>query len=253
VATGFEAIADWWNERIGEYGDYFHRHFVLPALLDALGKVEGLHIVDLCCGNGSSSRSLARAGAIVTGVEISWSLIEYAHEWERRSPFGIRYIVSDATKVEALLGETFDAAAVNMALMDVAGCDALFGEIARLLKPRGRFVATLFHPCFQTPYGSGWLTSDFEYETRIARQIWRYRDAYAEEVEMPGGQPAPVTQQHRPLSWYARSLSAAELLIDALNEPLPDETFAAERPERMPYYEAAPVTLVLGARKVGSV
>jgi hypothetical protein len=56
---------------------------------------------------------------------------------------------------------------------------------------------------------------------------------------------------HRPLGWYAARLREAGLLIDALDEPRPDDAFAAAKPDDFRRQLVAPSFLVLGARKVG--
>ena len=66
----------------------------------------------------------------------------------------IDYRVMDATDREALLGlgaDTFDGALCNMALMDLADVDPLMNALANLLKPGGRFVFSVLHPCFNNP------------------------------------------------------------------------------------------------------
>ena len=47
----FEAVAAWWDEQAGDQGDFYHRHLILPALLAALGDVQGLPVLDLGCGD----------------------------------------------------------------------------------------------------------------------------------------------------------------------------------------------------------
>jgi len=92
TAGSWEHIAIWWDEQVGEWGDYYHQHLILPALLRALGELTRLSVVDLGCGNGASSRWLARAGADVIGVEVSAAMVERARAWEERTPLGVEYL-----------------------------------------------------------------------------------------------------------------------------------------------------------------
>ena len=78
TAGSWEHIATWWDGHAGEWGDYYHRHLIMPALLRALGDVTGLSVIDLGCGNGTSTRWLRRAGGNVVGVDGSAAMVERA-------------------------------------------------------------------------------------------------------------------------------------------------------------------------------
>jgi 2-polyprenyl-3-methyl-5-hydroxy-6-metoxy-1,4-benzoquinol methylase len=60
---GWDQMTDWWDENIGDEGDLWHRTLIDPPLLDLVGEVSGLHLLDLACGNGYLSRRFARQGA----------------------------------------------------------------------------------------------------------------------------------------------------------------------------------------------
>ena len=252
TAGSFEKFAAWWDAAVGEEGDEYHRHFILPALLRSAGPLEGVSVVDLGCGNGASSRHLARAGGKVTGVDISETLITLAREREQANPRGIEYVVSDIAGITALPDETFDRATANMVLMDVENCAGAIAEASRLLKPGGRFIATLFHPCFQVPDGSSWLEETVDFDTRYSRRVWRYLEVFSASGIAKPNQPEQQTYYHRPLSWYAGHLVKAGLLIDCLDEPMPDTDFAERRPDVIKRFTAAPFLLVLGAQKVST-
>ena len=85
----------------------------------------------------------------------SGAMIERARARGSRSEpdSGIDYRVIDATDRDQLmaLGERrFDAAVCSMALMDLATIEPLVSALARLLRPGGRFVFSVSHPCFNT-------------------------------------------------------------------------------------------------------
>lgn len=74
-----------WQGRVG--AEWANRVDGLDAMLAELGQagiakldiVQGLRVLDVGCGAGSSSRILSSQGAIVTGVDISQDLIDVAN------------------------------------------------------------------------------------------------------------------------------------------------------------------------------
>jgi len=59
------------------------------ALLELLGEVLGLHLLDAPCGQGRVARDLARRGAKVVGVDLSVVLLGKAREFEESASLGV--------------------------------------------------------------------------------------------------------------------------------------------------------------------
>lgn len=105
------------------------------ALLDLLGPVAGLRVLDVACGHGRISRELARRGAEVAGIDISAALISKAREAEQNEPLGIRYVHADVT-VQGAFGEGgFGAATCNFGLSDIDDLDAAITAVSGALRP----------------------------------------------------------------------------------------------------------------------
>lgn len=120
---------------------------LLREMLELLGDVTGLRVLDAACGDGYLTRVLADRGARVTGIDIGSRLIERA---SRRDPDGsIDYRVADLSK--GLPGElaSFDAVVSFLALNDVIEYRGFIATTASLLRPGGRLVLA-----FNSPYGS---------------------------------------------------------------------------------------------------
>jgi 2-polyprenyl-3-methyl-5-hydroxy-6-metoxy-1,4-benzoquinol methylase len=92
VRARYEAVADFYISGFDSTDDP-----ASLALLDLLGPVGGLRVVDVACGHGRISRELARRGADVVGIDISGTLIGKARQTEQEEPLGIRYIQADVT------------------------------------------------------------------------------------------------------------------------------------------------------------
>jgi SAM-dependent methyltransferase len=212
--------------------------------------VTDLPELDLGCGNGMSSRILARGGAHVTGVDLAPSLIARAREREACQPLGIAYRVVDAAHLPMFIDASFARVVANTVLMDAEDGAGLLRESARLLVPGGRFVASLLHPCFEIPGHSDWVSEETPEGTQWTRRIRRYRKEFSTIDYLASDQPAPIMRYHRPLSWYAARLREVGLLIDTLDEPIGDSVLAREKPRFMQRRHIVPSFLILGAVKL---
>jgi ubiquinone/menaquinone biosynthesis C-methylase UbiE len=130
--------------------DYTREALNNPATFAVIGQVQGLQVLDLACGEGYNTRLLAQRGAQVTGVDFSERMIEAARQEEAQVPLGIQYHVRDAACLTGLKDDTFDLVTCFMALPDIEHYTEAVSEVARVLQPRGRFVFSIPHPCFET-------------------------------------------------------------------------------------------------------
>lgn len=104
-------------------------------LLALLAPRAGERILDLGCGTGHLTAQIAAAGATVTGLDSSPSMIAAA---QQNYPH-LTFILADAADFS--LSEQFDAVFSNATLHWVTRAEAAVACIARALKSGGRFVA----------------------------------------------------------------------------------------------------------------
>jgi 2-polyprenyl-3-methyl-5-hydroxy-6-metoxy-1,4-benzoquinol methylase len=217
----WEKNAAFWNERMGEGNDFFNI-LLWPAVERLLKPRPTERLLDVACGNGLTSRRLATAKARVTAFDVSAAMVAIAGNHPDR--LNIDYRVVDATDREALLSlgaAAFDGALCNMALMDMAEIDPLMSALAVLLKPTGRFVFSVLHPCFNNPATvqmgeledrNGTIVST--YSVKIARYI----TPFTQVGLAMHGQPVPHPYFHRPLSFLLAPALAAGLVLDGIEE-----------------------------------
>ena len=70
----YDAIADWYDQLIGETGGTRFETIEWPCLQALLGDVRDKRVLDLACDQGFLGRILARLGAQVTGIDLSSEL-----------------------------------------------------------------------------------------------------------------------------------------------------------------------------------
>ncbi len=250
----WEQMADWYNQKQGDEGDLWHRALIDPVLFKIVGNASKQRVLDLACGNGYIARRLAKSGATVTGVDGSARMIEHAQAKETEQPLGIAYHVADAAHLKVLQDATFDVVVCNMSLMDIEDAEGTILEVSRVLRSKGRFVASLPHPCFEVGNSSAWVIEEVgrvRVTTTVWRKVSRYREPFRDEA---GWRVTPndvryTIAYHRPLSWYFRALHKARLAVTSLEEPAPTEEFMKQSPEG-PWISQIPLHCVIEARKL---
>ena len=249
--TAWDIMATWLDQKHQAEGDIWHRALIDPSVFRLLGPVTGQRVLELACGNGYLAHKLARLGAEVTAVDASPALIALAKQRSAHHQLNIAYHVADAARMDMLPAGSFDVVVCNMALMDIEDAAGAIREVARVLRPVGRFIASLSHPCFDVPNASAWTVERADFKTTVWRKISRYRDVFKGSIPWQLAGPQGLHQTpafHRPLSWYFRALSDAGLVVAMLEEPAPTEDFMAKDPQGE-WIAQIPLHMVLEVRK----
>ena len=217
--------AAFWDERIGE-GNDFVNVLIWPATERLLALRPGERVLDAGCGNGLYARRLAAMGAEVVAFDFAAAMIDRARTYLPPETGRITYRVLDATDEGALAAlvedeRPFDAAICQMALFDMAEIAPLMRTLARLIRPGGRLVWAVMHPCFNSPHTS-FLAERQEREgrtvTSYALKVSRYLDSTVERGEAIVGQPSTQLYFHRPLQALFGACFEAGFVLDALEE-----------------------------------
>lgn len=105
----------------------------------------GEHILDLATGTGWTSRSLARRGAQVIGVDIAAELLAAARDLGSHDQLPIDYRLGDAEALPFEAGQ-FDAVISTFGVMFAGKPEAAAAEIARIVRPGGRVALNTWLP-----------------------------------------------------------------------------------------------------------
>jgi SAM-dependent methyltransferase len=249
--TEWTELAEWWDQGLGDEGDLWHRTFLDPAFFAALGPVDGLRVLEVACGNGHNTRRLARMGATVTAVDISEGIIALNRQREAREPLGITYLAADAANLASLPNESFDLAVSQMGLMDIPDAAGAISEMGRTLRPGGRFLALICHPCFDIPENSAWVWEKAGFDTAAWRKVGRYASPFEAPMQWcKGGETILIMAYHRPLSWYVRAIRDAGMVLTGLEEPTPGEEFIAQQQPDGAWMTEVPLHVIFEAKKI---
>jgi 2-polyprenyl-3-methyl-5-hydroxy-6-metoxy-1,4-benzoquinol methylase len=242
--------ARWWDARMGEGNDW-HTRLIAPAVMRLLDLRPGEQVADLACGNGLLAREMARQGARVMGCDFSAEFLECARA--RSAEYGdrVEYRFMDLADPEQLAGlgaAQFDAAVCNMAIMDMASIRPLLEAAARALRPRGRFVFSILHPCFNTSGTRLIAERDDVSGVQYAVRVDRYLGLAPEAGIGIMGQPEAHYYFHRPLSVLLAACFAAGFVVDGWEEPAPGAVNRSGNPLTWDNYTEIPPILVVRMR-----
>lgn len=231
----WEQVAPWWDSQMGEEGNRTHRRLVAPTTERLLDISAGETVLEAACGAGIFARRMAELGANVVAFDATEAFLDIARKRTAGYADRIELRRIDATDEGELmaLGEgRFDAAVCSMALMDMADIRPLASALPRLLKPGGRFVFTVPHPCFNMASARRAAEEedrDGELQTVYYAKISEYITPTAGRGVGIPGQPAPQYYFDRPLSVLFKTFFDAGFVMDALEEPVAEMRSDSDR------------------------
>ncbi len=232
----WERHAEWWQREFTDGADPEYTEQILPMVAEHLAGVDDL--VDLGCGEGQVARVASAAGVRrVIGLDPAIAQVDTA----RRRGGGPTYLQAGAAGLP-LAGAAADAVVACLVLEHIPELDEALAEVARVLRPGGRFLFLLNHPLLQTP-GSGWIDDQV---LDPPEQYWRVGPYLDEATTMEQVERGVFIEfHHRPLSRYLNAARSVGLVLDHMAEPPPPPGFLARAEE---YTSAASIPRLLFLR-----
>jgi 2-polyprenyl-6-hydroxyphenyl methylase/3-demethylubiquinone-9 3-methyltransferase len=140
----FDQVASsWWDPE----GPFRPLHDLNPARMKFVkerAEVSGARLLDLGCGGGILSESLARAGAKVTGIDIAPKVLSIARLHLHESGLEVEYEQKTAEQIAREMPGQFDIVTCMEMLEHVPDPASIIESIQILLKPGGQvFLSTL--------------------------------------------------------------------------------------------------------------
>ncbi|WP_188940791.1 class I SAM-dependent methyltransferase [Nakamurella endophytica] len=175
-----------------------------------LGEVEGRRVLEVGCGSAPCARWLRARGADVVAFDLSAGMLRHARDAADRTGVAVPLVQADVCELpftDAAFDLAFSAFGAIPFVADSAGA---LREVARVLRPGGRWVFSVTHPM-------RWMFPD-DPGPRGLTVIQSYfdRSPYVEVDQ--DGVPAYV-EHHRTLGDRVRELRAAGFVLDDVVEP----------------------------------
>lgn len=210
--TSWEKVAPWYDGWVGKEGSFYHREIAIPRTLELLNLQPNEFLLDVGAGTGTLAPHVLKTGCNYVGIELSQTFVKQAKRYHSAKA---TFLEGDARHLKAHLFPTcFDAAVFLLSLQDMEPLEGVLENVSAILKPNGRLVIFMIHPCFRIPRQSGW---GFDEKRKLHyRRIDRYLSPLA--VPMKTYMGNTTCSYHRPLQEYVGALLNAGFQIDAWEE-----------------------------------
>jgi ubiquinone/menaquinone biosynthesis C-methylase UbiE len=221
AADTVRANRRWWD---GEADAYHAEHGAFLGVADfvwcperlreadarLLGDVRGKRILEVGCGSAMCSRWLVNQGACPVASDVSAGMLRHARDGAAQTGVVVPLVQADAQYLPFADGSFEVAFTAFGAIAFVADSARVMREVARVLRPGGRWVFATTHPIrwsFPDDPGPDGLTATMPYWDRTP-----YVE-YAESGE------ALYVEHHRTLSDRVREIAAAGFRLVDIVEP----------------------------------
>ena len=175
-----------------------------------LGNVRGRRVLEVGCGSAMCSRWLAQQGARPVAFDISAGMLRHARSGAEQTGIDVPLVQADAECLPFADG-CFDVAFTAFgAVAFVADSARVMREVARVLRPGGRWIFATTHPtrwAFPDDPGPAGLTATMSYFDRTPY------------VEFDDDGTPTYVEHHRTLGDRVREIAAAGFQLVDLIEP----------------------------------
>jgi ubiquinone/menaquinone biosynthesis C-methylase UbiE len=150
-------IKNYWEENSKYYqedsdikiGIHYGPGAPFESKLKLLGNLRGKKVLEIGCGGAQCGISMAKQGAIVTGIDQSEEQLKFAKNLAEKNKVKIKFVQGSFQDLKKLKSNTYDIAFSAFAFQYSPSLLKLFKQIYRILKKGGIFVYSLDHPFFK--------------------------------------------------------------------------------------------------------
>jgi ubiquinone/menaquinone biosynthesis C-methylase UbiE len=179
--------------------------------LGVLGDVVGRDVLEIGCGAAQCARWLATRGARAVGLDLSFRQLQHSRRIDDEHGLHVPVLCGTATHLPFGDG-SFDMAFSSFgALQFVEQIDRTVAEVARVLRPGGRFAFSITHPVRWS------MPDDPTREGLVVTSSYWDRTPYVEQ-DANTGEPRYV-EHHRTLGDWVSLLAGNGFTITDLVEP----------------------------------
>lgn len=140
----FSALAHRWWDPTSEFKPLHAINPLRLGWIQAITNLQGKRVLDVGCGGGILAESLSKAGATVTGIDLSSKALKVAELHQLESGTSVRYLAISAEDLAKEEPQSYDVVTCMEMLEHVPDPSSVVQACAKLCKPGGHiFFSTL--------------------------------------------------------------------------------------------------------------
>jgi 2-polyprenyl-6-hydroxyphenyl methylase/3-demethylubiquinone-9 3-methyltransferase len=140
----FSALAHRWWDPTSEFKPLHAINPLRLGWIQSITNLQGKRILDVGCGGGILAESLSKAGATVTGIDLSTKALKVAELHQLESGTSVRYLTISAEDLAKEESQSYDVVTCMEMLEHVPDPSSVVQACAKLCKPGGHiFFSTL--------------------------------------------------------------------------------------------------------------
>ena len=175
-----------------------------------LGDVTGQRVLEIGCGSAPCARWLRQACADVVALDLSAGMLARAAELNRLTGLDVPLLQADAGALPLADASLDLACSAFGGLPFVTDVEGALTEVARVLRPGGRFVASVNHP-MRWPFPDSPDPEDLQViSSYFDRTPYVETDEHGNTV---------YAEHHRTVGDWVRAVVGSGLVLDDLLEP----------------------------------
>ena len=140
----FSALAHRWWDPTSEFKPLHAINPLRLGWIQSITNLQGKRVLDVGCGGGILAESLSKAGATVTGIDLSSKALKVAELHQLESGTSVRYLTISAEDLAKEESQSYDVVTCMEMLEHVPDPSSVVQACAKLCKPGGHiFFSTL--------------------------------------------------------------------------------------------------------------
>jgi ubiquinone/menaquinone biosynthesis C-methylase UbiE len=158
IKNNEKTIKEWWNSA----SEYYQNEISGDRMVDVqygpfgsnekklklLGEVKGKKILEIGCGAGQAAISLAKKGAICTGIDISPNQIKFAKKNAEKEKVTVKFLELPFSSLNTLKSRKFNIVLAIMSLQYCVNMADLLKNVKNLLVKDGIFIFSIESPFY---------------------------------------------------------------------------------------------------------